>query len=65
MAAMVAVIVSVGLVKDTRSQLIPSLISLVVVLVAAYVVSRRAGNEGLKAERPGGETGAFARRSVS
>jgi GABA permease len=41
MAAMVAVIVSVGLVKDTRSQLIPSLISLAVVLVAAWVMNRR------------------------
>ena len=40
-ATMVIVIVSVGLVEDTRSQLIPSLISLAVVLIAAYVVSRR------------------------
>ena len=45
MAAMVAVIVSVGLVKDTRSQLIPSLISLVVVLGAAYATGRRRSAE--------------------
>ena len=73
---MVAVIVSVGLVDDTRSQLIPSLISLAVVLGAAWFVSRRRGDDrapaagaaqatGLKGERPGGETGAFVRRSVS
>jgi GABA permease len=41
MAGMIAVIVSVGLVKDTRSQLIPSVISLAVVLIAAYVTTRR------------------------
>jgi GABA permease len=45
MAAMVAVIVSVGLVKDTRSQLIPSLISLAVVLIAARIMNRRRSGE--------------------
>jgi GABA permease len=41
-AAMVAVIVSMAFVEDVRSQLIPSLISLVVVLAAAWWRSRRA-----------------------
>src|SRR4051794_32683234 len=42
MAAMVAVIVSMAFVKDVRSQLIPSLISLAVVLAAGWWRSRRA-----------------------
>jgi GABA permease len=53
MAAMVAVIASVGLVKDTRSQLIPSLISLAVVLIAARVVSGRRRPETARADVPG------------
>jgi GABA permease len=42
-AAMVAVIASMALVDDVRSQLIPSLISLAVVLVAAWLRYRRSG----------------------
>jgi GABA permease len=41
-AAMVAVIAAMALVKDVRSQLIPSFISLAVVLAAAWWRSRRA-----------------------
>src|SRR3954470_8881110 len=49
MIAMVAVIASMAFVKDVRSQLIPSLISLVVVLAAAWWRSRRAqGMENVK-----------------
>jgi GABA permease len=43
-AAMIAVIGSMALVKDVRSQLIPSLISLVVVLAAAWWRGRRASD---------------------
>ena len=39
--AMIAVIVSMAFVKDVRSQLIPSFISLFVVLAAAWWRSRR------------------------
>jgi GABA permease len=39
-AAMVAVIASMALVKDVRSQLIPSFISLAVVLAAYWFKSR-------------------------
>lgn len=51
-AAMVAVIGSMALVKDVRSQLIPSFISLAVVLAAAWWRGRRAGG----AERARGAT---------
>ena len=42
-AAMVAVIVAMALVDDVRSQLIPSFISLAVVLVAGWLRYRQAG----------------------
>ena len=42
-AAMVAVIVAMALVEDVRSQLIPSFISLAVVLVAGWLRYRQAG----------------------
>jgi GABA permease len=48
--AMVAVIGSMALVKDVRSQLIPSLISLVVVLVAAWWHGRRTEQRRVPAE---------------
>jgi hypothetical protein len=40
---MVAVIVAMALVQDVRSQLIPSFISLAVVLVAGWLRYRQAG----------------------
>jgi GABA permease len=55
-AAMVAVIVSMAFVKSVRSQLIPSLISLVVVLAAAWWHGRHAA-----ARPPRERTGRFAR----
>jgi L-asparagine transporter-like permease len=42
-AAMVAVIVAMALVQDVRSQLIPSFISLAVVLLAGWLRYRQAG----------------------
>jgi GABA permease len=42
-AAMVAVIVAMALVQDVRSQLIPSFISLAVVLVAGWLRYRQVG----------------------
>ena len=42
-AAMVAVIAAMALVDDVRSQLIPSFISLAVVLVAGWLRYRRTG----------------------
>ena len=51
-AGMVAVIGAMALVKDVRSQLLPSLISLVVVLAAAWWHGRRSARaEGLPGER--------------
>jgi GABA permease len=54
-AAMVAVIGSMALVKDVRSQLIPSFISLAVVLAAYWFVSR---TERHQATVSAGATGA-------
>ena len=56
-AAMVGVIGSMALVKDVRSQLIPSLISLAVVLAVAWWRGRRADRP---ARAPGGAVGRAA-----
>ena len=67
-AAMVAVIVSMAFVDDVRPQLVPSLISLAVVLVAARWRARRSARAeparaGRAKARPGDLTGSVRGRT--